>query len=290
MYVDANPLVLALQGFKRRVEIEVFSEGEGEGEDTYVDPSNIALQVQRIGSSDTSATEILYEDDLTAPPVGGSRIERTDTGRYHIVWTSTDTATKGRYLFVWSVQGPSGTEEVQRVQTVEVISAFTMDRIRAFREQIDKMRKQVNVSPTDFCPLGYTDGQLLEYLRGGMTLINAYQPYPTWCSVDTFPDTFRQTLFDAALVVGVNAQTLFAIDNDLDNWSSQGNSFVVLHQPKLAAFSQTLTARLDVLIPKMKLHFVRSGSAKVEVGPNTRLSTIVGMSPNGATFRNMYTR
>jgi hypothetical protein len=293
--VDANPLVLVLKNFKKRIPIEVRLDDD---DNTLVEATELDLQVQDLGDN------VEYTDSFTDPPPAGTRIKNPSTGMYYIVWgdpsapantpDQSETDILGKHLFVWSVVGPAGTEEVQRVQTVETISALTMDCIREFRGQIDKTNKDVSVDPEDFCPLGYTDGWLLEYLRGGLHLMNAYQPYPVWSSLHSFltgkGGFFKQTLFDAGMIVGINAQTLFAVDSDIEQWSDQGNAFVINHQPKLAAFNAALSQRLDKIIPQMKLHFVNSGSIKTEMGPNFRLSTLVQMSPNGATFRNLFTR
>lgn len=280
--VDVNDLVLALKGFKKRLEVSVYDD-----DGNATDASQLDLQVQTLGG------EVLYEDSWTTPPPGGTRIVHPATGRYFITWGDPDreeVATTGKLLFIWAVVGHPGTEEVQRPQTLEVITPAVADCIREFRQLIDKSRKAVSVDPEAFCPLGYTDGMLLQYLRGGLSLINAYQPYPTFSTLDSFPSLFIQVLFDAALLVGVNAQTLFAVDSDIENYSDQGNAFVINHQPKLAAFAATLTAALTERVPPMKRHLVRSGSAKIEAGPNMRLATLLQMSPTGATFRNVYTR
>lgn len=290
MIVDANPLVVILQSFKRRVSIDIFDD-----EETALDPSEISLQVQQIGGA------VVYSDNYGTPPPDDTRIQRAGLGSYYIVWGDPlasanlpdNTETRGagcKYLFVWSVIGAAGTEEVQRVQTVEIISARVADLVREFQDQLDKARKAVSVTPTDFCPLGYTEGWLLQYLRGGLTMINAYQPYPTFCSIEQFPDLFRQVLIDAGLVVGVNAQTLYAIDSDIENYNDSGTSFVINHQPKLAAFSAALSQRLDAIIPSMKRHFVSTGNVTLEQGPNYRLNTLIQMAPNGALFRNFFVR
>lgn len=293
LIVEANPLVLILQNFKKRVTLKVFDSDE-----QPADASEVELTVQQLDGS------TVYQDAYVTPPTGGGRIKKSGTGVYYLSWgdpgaaantpTQTETLNCGKYLFVWTAYGPEGTEEEQVVQTVEVISAATLDCLRAFRQQLDKGIKDVSVDPADFCPLGYTEGMLLEYLRGGMYLINAYQPYPTFCDLAHFTHgraaCFKQTLFDAGMIVAVNAQTLFAIDSDLESWSDQGNSWVLNHTPKLAAFNAALSQRLDKIIPQMKLHFVNSGSVKTEVGPSFRLNTLVQMSPNGATFRNVFTR
>ena len=201
-----------------------------------------------------------------------------------------ETAILGDRLFHWDVLGAVGSERVHVIQIAKVVSATVIRMLSYFRVQIDKALKLTSVDPSEFCPLGYTDSDLVAYLVGGLGIINAYQPYPIWCQIETFPECFWQTLFDAALVVGVNAQTLFAIDTDIENWSDQGNAFVINHHPKLAAFSTTMSQRLDKIIPMMKLHFVATGSVHTEIRSNWRLQQIIGMAPYGALFRNMFMR
>ena len=290
MIVDVNSLELVVQNFKKRLELRVLDD-----EENPIVASELDLQIQQISGT------VHRNDSFTSPPPGGTRIKNPATGIYTFLFgdpaapenTPTNTESSkapAKFVLVWNVAGPAGTEEEQPLQSVEIVPVCTFDRVRAFREQVDKARKETSIDPQDFFPLGYTDGQLLEYLRGGLTLINSYQPYPTFAKLQSFPDLFLQTLFDAGLVVAVNAQTLFAIDSDIEQYNDQGTSFVINHQPKLAAFSQAMTQRLDPLIKQMKLHFVNSGSVGIESGPNFRLQTLVQMSPSGATFRNVFTR
>lgn len=201
----------------------------------------------------------------------------------------TETSTLGDVLFHWNVLGAAATERAHAIQVVQVVSAAVMRLVTYFRAQIDKAVKIVSVDPDDFCPLGYTDSDLLAYLLGGLNIINSHQPYPTWCQLETFPECFWQLLFDSAMVVGINAQSLFAIDSDVESYNDQGNSFVINHFPKLQQFTQALVTRLDTLIPKMKWHFVEAGVLHLEMGSSYRLNTVLSASPYGSTFRNIFT-
>lgn len=292
--VESNPVVLTLLDAKKRIAIEVYQpDPSNPTDDILVDPIELDLSVRDLGN------QIVLSDSFTSPPAGGTRIVRVDTGKYYLLWgdptasvntpTQKETDTVKRVLFFWTVVGAGGVEDTQWMQAVDVADACIWNHVIELRGLLDKSAKDISLDPKAFCPLGYSDGMLMSYLRGGMQLINAYQPYPTWCDVGSFPSCFAQTLYDAAMVVGVNAQTLFAIDSDMENWSDQGNAFVINHTPKLAAFNQAMTARLDALIPKMKMHFVNVGGVKTEVGPNFRLTTLLNMAPTGATFRNVFT-
>ncbi len=233
----------------------------------------------------------------TAPAVGTAtglsvnkttRIVRQDTGRYYIDWgpATRETGHPGTLAFVW--QATDNTGDMSTVaQTARIVTTRTLTLLPGFRKLIDKSVKLVD---DEDCFLGYTDAQLVQYLEEGLTLINAYQPYPTFCTLDHFPQEFLHVLQEAALVAGVTSQTLFAIDTDIPGYSDQGNSFVIDHGTKLAAFLNTISGRLDRIIPQMKLHFVRTGSLHIQAGTNFRLAQLLQASPNGAVFRNVFFR
>ena len=104
-----------------------------------------------------------------------------------------------------------------------------------------------------------------------------------------FPyDTFRHVVNEAAMVAAIMSQQMFAIDTDLPNYSDQGITFVISHQPQLAAYLNMLTARLDREIQAMKLQFVSTGSIHMVQGPNYRLATLMSAAPVGSLFRNVY--
>ena len=234
---------------------------------------------------------MLDTTDYLSPP---SRIARRTSGEYYYNFGDGNPAANssgmiGDYLFRWKIAETPTSEVSDVIQVARVVTVRTIALLPDFRRLIDKAAKLVDDDPDDPVYLGYTDGDLVSYLIGGLSAINAYQPYPMWSSLDEFPTTyFKQTLFDSGLIIGACSQELFAIDTDVDNWSDQGNVFTISHQPKLAGFLQRMTQRLDAIVPRMKQHFVASGSIHVEVGPNYRLATLVAAAPTGALFRNVY--
>lgn len=217
-----------------------------------------------------------------------TRIVRADTGKYYIDWGPADreTGNPGTLAFVW--QATDNVGDMSTVaQTARIVTTRTLTLLPGFRKLIDKSVKLVD---DEDCFLGYTDAQLVQYLEEGLTLINAYQPYPTFQTLDQFPLSFVHVLQESALVAGVMSQTLFAIDTDIPSYADQGNSFVIDHGTKLAGFLNTISGRLDRIIPQMKLHFVRSGSLHIQAGTNFRLAQLLQASPNGAVFRNTFFR
>lgn len=200
---------------------------------------------------------------------------------------NSETNTPGDFLVNWVIQLSSGGERTDLIQPFRVITTRIASLIPALRQMIDKSHKLIDTA--NDCFLGYTDAQLVSYLDGGVQTINAYQPSVTF-TLEDFPFAYRQILIDAALITGVMSQQLFAIDSDIPNYNDQGTSFVISHQPQLAAFLNQVTQRLDKLIPMMKLQLITSGSVHVQMGPGFRMQQLLDAAPSGALFRNMYFR
>lgn len=226
-----------------------------------------------------------------------TRIVNPGVGTYYIDWgddtaaannpKQSETNSSKEFMFNWKVN-VGADEQESVVQVVKVVSARSMGLLPYFRTLIDKSIKRFDTDPDNPCFLGYTDANLMQYLEEGLTIINAYEPYPVWNSLDEFPHkTFLHILLESALIAGILSQQMYAIDEDVPNFSDQGNTFVIQHGPQLAAVLNAITGRLDRLIPMMKLKFIKSGSVHIEAGANFRLTTLLQSSPNGALFRNI---
>lgn len=200
-----------------------------------------------------------------------------------------ESSSSGSKLFVWraaDVLHPSEATEI--VQVVQVCPSALFQMLPHMRFVIDKAAKMVN--PSQGQNLGYTDAQLIQCLIGGVQTINTYQP-AVYFDLDTFPySNMGSILLDAAMVWGITAQMLFAVDSDVPSFSSQGESFQINHQSPLANYLNGLTARLDRMVPQFKLHYVQSGTVVTQIGPSYRLNQLLAAAPSGATFRNLFTR
>lgn len=247
-----------------------------------IDASELKLEILTIGGS------VIFTDDFF---VAGTNIVKVagQTGYYYYKFgiLPQQTNSTGQFLFKWTVQTPSSLPDTV-VQNVEVISARSYSLIPYFRLIIDKSRKLVD--PANDVFLGYTDAQLIMFLEGGLQIINGYQPETvSGFTLDNFPwDTFRHIGLEAALMAGVLSQQMFAIDTDMPNYSDQGTQFVIAHQPQLASYLNSVTARLDKAIPLMKLQFVTTGSIHLQMGGGFGLNMLVAASPTGSLFRNMF--
>lgn len=244
-----------------------------------VDATNLSLTIMTTGNT-----------VLIAKYIATSRIENPVLGKYvfdlgNDPGFDVETGTAQKLLFLWQAD-----DEPTTVQTVAVVSVLTMMMIGRLQDQIDKSHKEFDEDPDNPVYLGYTPFQLFGYLEGGLQLVSAMQPYPTWGALDSFPlQIHGQVVVDAAILVGIHSQELYAIDTDIPNFSNQGNVFVIDHFPKLESYANALWARLEKIIPLMKLQYVSTGSLHIEAGPNFRLAQLLMASPSGANFRNVFT-
>lgn len=262
---------------------------------TYVDPGtpNAILSIIRSGADITVS---LATDGFSVVTTTAAEIIAAvalDTTLTEIITAALPTGESGTGVVGAVISTPlsdgvDSSEEIVTYQNVRIVTHRVLSLLQKLRLQIDKALKIVNTDPDNPCFLGYTDGQLLTYLEGGIQTINAYQPSGTF-TFDTYPySSYEFILIEAALVVGVMSQQLFAVDTDIPSWNDQGNAFVIQHQPQLAQYLNALTQRLDKMIPMLKLNFVSSGSLHIEAGPNYRLAQLINAAPSGSLFRNVY--
>jgi hypothetical protein len=253
-----------------------------------IDASVVSLKILNMGG------EVVATD----PPPGGTLIVKPpgSIGYYYYRFGDTNLnqpfnlnqSIGQAYVIQWYVQAQNAYVPSIVLQNVTTYGVRAAQNVPYLRLYIDKARKMVDPANNVF--LGYTDAQCLMYMQAGMSMINAYQPETQMgFNVENFPyDDFRHIVNEAAMGAAIMSQQMFAIDTDLPNYSDQGITFVISHQPQLAAFLNTLTARLDREIQAMKLQFVSTGSIHLVQGPNFRLATLMSAAPVGSLFRNVY--
>jgi hypothetical protein len=282
--VTADEVVLVLIETPERITIKITDQATG----APVDATALSLRITDLGGT------VVYADNILTPPTppGITRIVHPAVGTYFFplgdqsVIANNETKFAGELLAVWHIEVGADADNI--VQTVKIVTPYVLHLVTALRQQIDKAVMQVVEDPNNPCFLGYTTRALLEYLEGGLSCWNMYEPYPTFCALDDFPHIYKQGLIEAALIVGIQSQELFAIAKDIPNYSAQGAAFVIQHQPQLAQFATRISQKLDKLIPIAKLKFVQSGSLHTQVTPNARLQQLINMAPNGALFRNTF--
>ena len=249
---------------------------------TLVDPFSITARLMDLGGT------VILEDTWTSL-IPGTRIVRPSLGKFYVnlgdVTPNVETNSQQDLMLDWEIELVSGGSINHSVQKIKIITIRAASYLPEFKLLIDKTRKLVDTN--EECFLGYTDSQLYSYLEGGLGTINAYQP-TLFFSMDNYPLEQKMTLLEAGLIMGTMSQQLFAIDSDLQSYSDNGVSYVLQHQPQLAAFLNQVTQRLDKIIPMMKQCYVSSGALHVSMGPNFKLNTLMQSSPSGSLFRNMF--
>lgn len=284
----ANMIELARMGGKRRVNVEL-----RDASGVLVDiVAEAAPDGSAKGEFDLQVTDVggnpIYEESFYPDPPVEPRITRRGTGLYDVTWGLNDeTANPGTFLFNWHSRQDETSEDVYRTQVMEVISPRVLSLLPRLRLMLDKVVKPNY--PERYCFLGYTDGMLILFLELGLALINQYEPYPTFTTLDSFPiETFSDVLVKAAIYQGVTSQLLFAIDTDVPQFSDQGHSFVLQHATPFAAYLSHLKQELDKIVPLFKLKFVNSGTLGAEVRLDMAFAALLSTAPNGSIFRNLW--
>lgn len=281
-FITSNPVEVILQNYDQRINITLFNESGDP-----VDATVLSLRVVNVGNT------LIYSDSFL-PLVPPTRIVKPagTTGQYYINWgdptapanvpTQTETALLRDLFFIWRAIGAAGTEQVTMLQVVKIIAPKVLSYLPPFRLQIDKAVKIVDETQNIF--LGYTDAQLLQFMEGGLNIINTYQP-TTSILLENFPfQTHGQLLVDAATLVALQSQEVFAIDTDL-SYNDQGYSFSIPHASPLHSFLQMLLSRLDRLIPLHKLEYATRGSMHLQAGTSFRMLQLLSAAPPGSLFR-----
>lgn len=276
----STPQILIIKDQVERINITVT--------DTTTDPP-VAVDPYSLSISLYNDSETQIFTSTYGTP--GTRVMRTGTGLYYVdignQMVNNETNEVGMKFIIWNVQLVNGGEITKNLQNLRIVSMRTLSFLPDLKLLIDKSHKLVN--PAYDVYLGYTDAQLMHWIDGGLGYINAYQPSVNY-ELETYPYAFKQLLLESALIIGVISQTLYAVDTDIPNYNDQGTSFVIQHQPQLAAFLNQLSQRLDKQIPMMKLQHLQSGSVHTQMGPNFRLQQLINASPNGSLFRGLYFR
>jgi hypothetical protein len=250
---------------------EVFATGESRGE----------LDLEIVDKCDNVVLSAQY---WPTPNPADNRISKLSTGKYAVTLTSDETIRSGTLLANWHARKDEDSEDIYRVQVIEVVSSRILALLPQFRLLLDKSLKIVN--PDENCFLGYTDSMLIMFLQMGLSKINSYQPYPTFALLENYPlNYFSEILIRASLYEALTSQLLFSIDTDIPSYSEAGSSFVIDHRTPLANYLNQLANQLDNDIPKMKMHLVRSGVVSAEYKYGNYYYALLSASPYGSILR-----
>ena len=266
---------------------------DDEGNPVNIDES-MSSSGEPSGELDLEVTDIngrvLYSESYWPKPIPDDRrIVNSSTGKYSIKWgtESNETDNTGTLLFNWHIRQNANSEDFYRTQVVECISPRTLSLLPRFRLQLDKSLKVI--VPEEFCTLGYSDAQLVIYMQSGLSRINSAQPYPMWQTLDQYPMIHHEILLQSSMLTAILSQGLFAVDTDVPAYNDQGHSFVVSHASQLKSYYDSLAPEVDRRIQALKLRYVCSGTAAVEMRIGYAFFQMLATSPPGSLFRNVYT-
>jgi hypothetical protein len=267
---------------KRRINVVLQDEDENPVdivETTYADGSTEGeLELDIVDKNDNVVLTANYFPEDNPPD---SRITKISTGKYAITLTAEETANSGTLLASWHARKDADSEDLYKIQVVDILSPKVLAILPYFRLLLDKSLKIVN--PDENCFLGYTDSQLVMFLQMGLSKINGYQPYPTFTLLENYPlNEFKETLLRAALYEAITSQFIFSIDTDIPSYSDSGHSFVIDHRTPLGNYLNSLSAQLDKEIPRMKMHLINSGTVVAEYKYGNYYYALLSASPYGA--------
>lgn len=249
--------------------------------------NNVELRIY--SDSETVMVYDNFDDGYGSTPALPTHIENPSVGVYKFPFgdTSFDSSNSsedaGLYIARWIVTDADDEERVE-TQSIRVIPLLQGHYMSELKERIDKAAKRIDDAAAAPCFVGYTDDMLVSFLEGGLSWINAFQPYPTWSTIESFPETDWRILIEAAFFDALIAQEVFAVDTDI-NYSDQGNVFMIDHQAKLASIISASWQRLQYIVPLFKRKYVTSGALRVEYSGDQKFMTLVQSTPRGNLFR-----
>jgi len=268
-YTSPEGVVICLKGLNKRVKI-FFVDGDGKPANPY------SVYVKVIDESE----RVLLEGDLVS-----GIVKKESDGCYYVNLVDSDynlSSYAPKFLtFTWLYKELEDSEELYAVSNVYVISNKVYNWFPRLRNEIDKSRKLLNAN------IGFSDGNLYFYLRGGLDEINTFPPVTSFI-LDNFPDRYGQLIIDSSTVVALFSQSLYAVDTDVPSYSDQGFSFSTDHFSRLQSVLNTLLSKIKDQLRIFKIEFSSIGSINVQVVPYYPLAVMLKTAPTGSIFRHFF--
>lgn len=230
-----------------------------------------------------------YDAVIRQGSLAGGEVIKVENGGYYFdtrpanppVLVHADTWQLGLQTILWGTKRNNSTEEEQGYQYLLVYSLNTARLLPRLKSNIDKAQKDTGTT------IGYTTSQLAIYLQAGIEYINSQQPL-TFMSLEQFPvRSHAQILVDAATIVALFSQSMFAVDTDMQ-YNDQGFSFTIDHASKLGSVIGMLQSRFAIQLRDFKMLYCQTGSIHTQLGPNYRLLSLLQAAPSGSLFRNAF--
>jgi hypothetical protein len=274
IYTNPDGVIVGTKAINKRLKI-FFQNSDC---DPY-DPDDIKVLVE-----DEKDNEILNDD------LASGLISKEDDGIYYIDAINTTyvpnydlvaNAPK-RFSLKWQYQDVAAGEWFLALSYLHVLTNRTFGWFPRLRNEIDKAFKLIGDAR-----IGYTEGNLMFYLQGGLDEINKFPPVTSFTFAN-YPDRYGQLLIDSAAVVAITSQALFAVDTDVGTFSDQGFSFTLDHFSKLNTMMTALLNKIKEELRMLKMEFSGLGSVTVQMTPHYPFYVFLRTAPSGSLFRNFF--
>ena len=199
---------------------------------------------------------VLHQATLTYPmpvPALATDLQEVQMGTHFAYYTDIPGfSAMGQYSAMWTVRDTPVSQLDFEHQSIEVIGSNTMFLIKSLRMLIDKLQKKLGMV------FAYTNEDLIDYLKNGNQLVNAYWP-PTGASLENQFKPLEAFVVLAAAWWGLTAQRLLYGETNLD---FSGQTVTLSYNPaaELDSVISSFKETLDSQVPNSKKNLVRSAS------------------------------
>ena len=148
---------------------------------------------------------------------------------------------EGDYSALWSVRDTTVSATDFEHQAVVVITPSIMYLVKSLRQYIDRLQKKLGIV------FAYPDEDLIEYVKQGAALVNAYTP-PTTFTASTMPSQLEAFAVLAAAWWALGAQRILYAET---NFSFSGQTVTLDYNPG-ADIDSIMSSMKDTLDNQMK--------------------------------------
>lgn len=223
--------------------------------------------------------------NVTFPEAGGNGVRKVGEGIYEYDFGANQ-AGVWACLYRLRIGKAANSRVIRKQHIIRATSHRYLFLIPMLRELLDKSRKRARTLARSGRQLnyGFTDAQLATYLEIGMGLINAMPPQTSF-AIENFPldSSATSMLIYAGFIVGLEAQSVYALDTDV-NYQFSGNSINVDHLTKIGqVLAEPGLANFKDSLSKWKQMFRPRGVALVQMQTSFSLGRLVMAIPGQFT-------
>ena len=149
------------------------------------------------------------------------------------------------YQLVWTTRETAASVSVREFQILRVPPQRTFFLFPGVRQIVDKLQKKAGTIQA------YSDSDIFEYLKNGVSFINAFHPATQW-TFNTFPyDALQYQLLTASSIAALNAQQILESELAFD-FSGQTITLSRNIVGEIEGAIQRMVSFLEMTIPPVK--------------------------------------